>query len=173
MISSKLVVTLLTAISGYTGYAIPGDLPHIETMPHTVLEQRVCGRPCQVYGFTFPDGEIVIDEALAVGTDPVATSILVHELTHFLQMKSIAHLRQVTAGSGTIGNAKPLRSRRDGCAIRPSTSMSSLWRWHASDWPGCTPCAWITPVLHRNNLGPKDEAARADCPSKAETRSLE
>ena len=96
MISSKLVVTLLTAISGYTGYAIPGDLPHIETMPHTVLEQRVCGRPCQVYGFTFPDGEIVIDEALAVGTDPVATSILVHELTHFLQMKSIAHLRQVT-----------------------------------------------------------------------------
>jgi hypothetical protein len=96
MISSKLVVTLLTAISGYTGYAIPGDLPHIETMPHTVLEQRVCGRPCQVYGFTFPDGEIVIDEALAIGTDPVATSILVHELTHFLQMKSIAHLRQVT-----------------------------------------------------------------------------
>jgi len=91
MISSKLVVTLLTAISGYTGYAIPGDLPHIETMPHTVLEQRVCGRPCQVYGFTFPDGAIVIDEALAIGTDPVATSILVHELTHFLQLNSDAH----------------------------------------------------------------------------------
>lgn len=96
MISSKLVLTLLTAISGYTGYAIPGDLPHIETLPHNALEQRVCGRPCQVYGFTFPDGEIAIDEALAIGTDPVATSILVHELTHFLQMKSIARPRPVT-----------------------------------------------------------------------------
>jgi hypothetical protein len=96
MISSKLVLTLLTAISSYTGYAIPGDLPHIETLPHSVLEQRVCGRPCQVYGFTFPDGQIVIDEALAIGADPVATSILVHELTHFLQMKSIARPVPVT-----------------------------------------------------------------------------
>ena len=98
MISSKLVATLLTTISGYTGYAIPGDLPHIETVPHNVLEQRVCGRPCQIFGFTFPDGEIVIDEALAIGTDPVATSILVHELTHFLQMKSVARPVPVTCG---------------------------------------------------------------------------
>jgi len=96
MISSKLVLALLTAISGYTGYAIPGDLPDIEAVPHRVLEQRVCGQPCQIYGFTFPDGEIVIDEALAVGTDPAATSILVHELTHFLQMKSTAHPGLVT-----------------------------------------------------------------------------
>lgn len=96
MISSKLVLSLLTAVSGSTGYAIPGGLPHIETLPHNVLEQRVCGRPCQVYGFTFPNGEIVIDEALAIGTDPVATSILVHELTHHLQMKSVARPGPVT-----------------------------------------------------------------------------
>lgn len=96
MISSKLVATLLTTISGYTGYAIPGTLPDIATLSHAALEQRVCGGPCQVYGFTFPDGEIVIDDALAIGTDPVATSILVHELTHFLQMKSVAHPGPVT-----------------------------------------------------------------------------
>jgi hypothetical protein len=96
MISSKLVLTLLTAISGYTGYAIPGDPPDIAAVPHDVLERRVCGRPCEIYGFTFPDGEILVDEALAIGTDPAATSILVHELTHFLQMKSIAHPGPVT-----------------------------------------------------------------------------
>ena len=96
MISTKLVLTLLTAISGYTGYAIPGDLPHVEALPHHVLEQEVCGRPCQVYGFTFPNGRIVIDQALAVGADPVATSILVHELTHYLQMNSVARARTVT-----------------------------------------------------------------------------
>jgi len=91
MISAKLVATLLTAISGYTGYAIPGDPPHITMLSHDALAQHVCGQPCQVFGFTFPDGQIVIDGALAVGTDPVATSILVHELTHFLQIKSVAH----------------------------------------------------------------------------------
>lgn len=91
MISAKLVATLLTAISGYTGYAIPGDPPHITTLSHDALAQRVCGRPCQVFGFTWPDGEIVIDQGLRIGTDPVATSILVHELTHFLQFKSVAH----------------------------------------------------------------------------------
>jgi hypothetical protein len=96
MISAKLVATLLTAISGYTGYAIPGDPPHITALPHDVLAQQVCGGPCQVFGFTFPDGRIVIDEALVVGTDPVATSILVHELTHFLQVRSIARPQPVT-----------------------------------------------------------------------------
>jgi hypothetical protein len=95
MISAKLVLTLLTAISGYTGYAIPGDPPKITTLPHDALAQQVCGRPCQVFGFTSPDGEIVIDEGLKIGTDPVATSILVHELTHFLQLKSVAHAQPV------------------------------------------------------------------------------
>jgi hypothetical protein len=96
MISTKLVLTLLIAISGYTGYAIPGELPHITTLPHADLAQQVCGRSCQVFGFTLPNGDILIDEALAVGSDPVATSILVHELTHFLQLKSDAHPQPVT-----------------------------------------------------------------------------
>lgn len=91
MISAKLVATLLTVISGYTGYAIPGDPPRITLLSHDALAQHVCGRPCQVFGFTFPDGQIVIDGALAVGSDPVATSILVHELTHFLQISSVVH----------------------------------------------------------------------------------
>ena len=40
MISAKLVLTLLTAISGYTGYAIPGDPPQITALPHDVLAQQ-------------------------------------------------------------------------------------------------------------------------------------
>jgi len=95
MISAKLVAALLTAISGYTGYAIPGDPPQITTLSHDALAQKVCGQPCQIYGFTAPDGEVFMDEKLKIGTDPVATSILVHELTHFLQIKSIAHPQPV------------------------------------------------------------------------------
>jgi len=95
MITASLVSALLTAIASYTGYAIPGDPPHITQLSHDALAQRVCGRPCQVFGFTLPDGEIVIDGALRIGADPVATSILVHELTHFLQIRSIAHPQPV------------------------------------------------------------------------------
>ncbi|HET6619990.1 MAG TPA: hypothetical protein VFG64_08615 [Dongiaceae bacterium] len=101
MISASLVAALLTAISGYTGYAIPGDPPHITPLSHDALAQRVCGRPCQVFGFTSPDGDIVIDEALKIGSDPVATSILVHELTHFLQIKSVAHPQPVDCRTWT------------------------------------------------------------------------
>lgn len=96
MISAKLVLTLLVAISGYTGYAIPGEPPRITTLSQDDLAQRVCGRPCRVFGFTLPDGEIVIDEALAIGSDPVATSILVHELTHYLQIRSVARPQPIT-----------------------------------------------------------------------------
>jgi hypothetical protein len=91
MISGKLIAALLTAISGYTGYAIPGEPPRIIRLPHQALAERVCGRPCHVLGFTEPNGDIVIDAALDIGHDAVATSILVHELTHFLQMRSVAH----------------------------------------------------------------------------------
>ena len=90
MISNALIAALLTAISGYTGYAIPGELPRIVPLPHDALAQRVCGRPCPVFGFTSPDGEILIDEALQIGNNLAATSILVHELTHFLQIHSVA-----------------------------------------------------------------------------------
>ena len=57
MISNALITALLTTISSYTGYAIPGELPHIVPLPHDVLAQRVCGRPCPVFGFTLPSGE--------------------------------------------------------------------------------------------------------------------
>lgn len=90
MISSTLIAALLTAISGYTGYAIPGEPPRIVPLPHDVLAQRVCGRPCPVFGFTLPGGEILIDESLQIGSNLAATSILVHELTHFLQIHSVA-----------------------------------------------------------------------------------
>ncbi len=82
---ADLVASLLVAIAGYTGYAIPAATPEVLMVPHPVLEDRVCGRPCPVLGFTAPDGTILIDDRLAIDRDPAATSILVHELTHFLQ----------------------------------------------------------------------------------------
>ena len=88
IISPKLIAALLVSISQLTGYSIPGDPPRIRPMAHAQLAEEVCGKPCGIIAFTTPEGEILIDESLMIGRDAAATSILVHELTHFLQIKS-------------------------------------------------------------------------------------
>jgi hypothetical protein len=88
ILSPKLIASLLVAISQMTGYSIPGEPPRIRPMAHAQLAEEVCGKPCGVVAFTTPAGQILIDESLMIGRDPAATSILVHELTHFLQIKS-------------------------------------------------------------------------------------
>ena len=88
IISPKLVASLLVWVSQYSGYSIPGEPPRIRPMSQAQLAEEVCGKPCGVVAFTTPKGEILIDESLMIGRDPSATSILVHELTHFLQIRS-------------------------------------------------------------------------------------
>jgi hypothetical protein len=88
IISPKLIAALLVSISQMTGYSIPGEPPRIRPMSHAQLAEEVCGKPCGIIAFTTPKAEILIDESLMIGRDPAATSILVHELTHFLQIKS-------------------------------------------------------------------------------------
>jgi len=88
IISPKLIAALLVSISQMTGYSIPGEPPRIRPMSHAQLAEEVCGKPCGIIAFTTPKAEILIDESLMIGRDPAATSILVHELTHFLQIRS-------------------------------------------------------------------------------------
>jgi hypothetical protein len=88
IISPKLIMALLVSISEMTGYSIPGEPPRIRPISHAALEEQVCGKPCGVLAFTTPAAEILIDDSLMIGRDPAATSILVHELTHFLQIRS-------------------------------------------------------------------------------------
>jgi hypothetical protein len=88
ILSPKFIASLLVSVSQMTGYSIPGDPPKIHPMARAALAAEVCGKPCGIIAFTTPTGEILIDESLMVGRDPAATSILVHELTHFLQIKS-------------------------------------------------------------------------------------
>src|SRR5690242_6538182 len=88
ILSPKLIAALLVSISQMTGYSIPGEPPRVRPMSHAQLADEVCGKPCGVVAFTTPEGVILIDESLMIGRDAAATSILVHELTHFLQIKS-------------------------------------------------------------------------------------
>jgi hypothetical protein len=85
MIAPQLIASLLVWIAQATGYAIPGTPPTVTLVPHAELENRFCHRSCEILGFTTPEGEILLDDRLKIGKDEAATSILVHELTHFLQ----------------------------------------------------------------------------------------
>jgi hypothetical protein len=90
MIPPQLIASLLVWIAHATGYAIPGAPPTITLVSHAELENRFCHRSCEILGFTTPEGAILLDDRLKIGADQAATSILVHELTHFLQRANSA-----------------------------------------------------------------------------------
>jgi hypothetical protein len=135
MISNALIAALLTAISGYTGYAIPGEPPRIVPLTHDALAQRVCGQPCPVFGFTRPGGEILIDEALQIGGNLAATSILVHELTHFLQIHGAARPGAVDCAEWNAREREAfevqMRWLRDNAgSIRAFSIQKAQLNWH-------------------------------------------
>ncbi|MGF1610387.1 MAG: hypothetical protein ACFCUQ_13385 [Kiloniellales bacterium] len=84
---AKLVGELLIAIQLLTGHPLPEREPLVAFVPHAVLEQQACGRPCEVYGWFPPGDTIYLDERLDPLEDVHARSILVHELVHFLQQE--------------------------------------------------------------------------------------
>ncbi|MDY0885806.1 hypothetical protein ACFPL7_04475 [Dongia soli] len=114
MIPQALVASLLATVAQYTGYAIPGTPPEIEQISHAALEATYCHRPCKILGLTTPEGVILLDDRLAIGKDAAATSILVHELAHFLQ--------RANASSGTTVNCQVW-------AERESEAYDVQYRW--------------------------------------------
>jgi hypothetical protein len=72
-----------------TGYPAPDHKPTIVLVPHSYLEQVACkGQHCKVVGW-FPPGEkIYLDERLDAKDDLFASSIVVHEMVHYLQHRS-------------------------------------------------------------------------------------
>jgi len=89
-VPAALVIGLLAAVHGYTGHEVPADPPVVMLVPHAALEAMACTHPCAVLGFAEADGTIALDDSLRIGGDAADTSILVHELTHFLQ-RAAAH----------------------------------------------------------------------------------
>jgi len=84
----QLVADLIVAASALSGYPAPADSPNVVLVPHEVLEEKACGQPCRVYGWSPPGATIYLDSRLDLDGNLFARSILVHELTHFLQQES-------------------------------------------------------------------------------------
>jgi hypothetical protein len=89
--TAKLISLLLLAIAGYTGFTVPKQPPHLVVLPAGELQHRFCGLPCPIHAF-FPSGTtIYMEQGLDVFHDPASESILVHELTHWLQQANLPH----------------------------------------------------------------------------------
>lgn len=81
----ETVVALLAFIHSVTGYAVPDQFPQIVRASHEqIAGMMTCPRTCEAFAF-YRDGVIYIDETAAVADDVNARSILLHELTHWVQ----------------------------------------------------------------------------------------
>lgn len=80
---------LLSWASHLSGYPVPPEPPEVQFEQHAFFVENVCaGHECNVVGW-YNDADVVyIDEQYRDVEGGFATSLIVHEFTHFLQHKS-------------------------------------------------------------------------------------
>jgi hypothetical protein len=85
----ELYAILLSWAVTLTGHPVPDQKPTVQLVSPAFLQQAACkGRPCRVMGW-FPPGEtIYLDKRLDVQHDLIASSVVVHEMVHYLQHRS-------------------------------------------------------------------------------------
>jgi len=88
---TKLISMLLLAIAGYTGFTVPKQHPEISFLPRGELQERFCGWPCPIRAFFPPGSTIYLEQGIDIVHDPASESILVHELTHWMQQANLPH----------------------------------------------------------------------------------
>lgn len=72
-----------------SGYTAPAQSPQLVRVPASYLSAAAChGRPCKVMGWFPPGQQIYLDERLDPRASVYASSVLVHEMVHYLQQES-------------------------------------------------------------------------------------
>jgi hypothetical protein len=72
-----------------SGYPEPAQLPEVRYETHAFFVEHVCGgKECNAVGWYNDRNIVYIDGRYAEGDNEFATSLVVHELTHFLQHHS-------------------------------------------------------------------------------------
>lgn len=86
---NELYAALMSWAITLSGYSAPVTMPQVVTVPHATLVQKACGgRECKVLGWFPPGDTIFLDDRLKPEKDLYASSILVHEMVHYLQYQS-------------------------------------------------------------------------------------
>jgi hypothetical protein len=86
---NELYAALMSWAVTLSGYPAPETIPEVMKVPHAELVQKACGgRECKVLGWFPPGKTIFIDNRLDPQNDLRASSIVVHEMVHYLQQES-------------------------------------------------------------------------------------
>ena len=84
-----VIPILLSWASHLSGYPAPEQPPIISFQPHAFFVEHVCGnKECNAVGWYNDQNIIYIDERYREDDGVFASSLLVHELTHYLQHQS-------------------------------------------------------------------------------------
>ena len=85
----ELLAVMMSWAVTLSGYGVPATLPTVSAVSHVQMLDAACaGRECKVLGWFPPGATIYLDERLDVRNDLYASSILVHEMVHYLQQES-------------------------------------------------------------------------------------
>ncbi|MBC5782237.1 hypothetical protein H8N03_04725 [Ramlibacter sp. USB13] len=83
---TDLYATLLSWAVTLSGYPAPAEPPVVVPKPHAFFVEQACsGQPCKVLGWYAGGRNLYIDEALDPEGNLLASSIVVHEMVHYLQ----------------------------------------------------------------------------------------
>ena len=70
----------------FSDYPMPAQPPTVQFAPHEFFVENVCaGKECNAVGWYNDENIIYIDEKYRNADGSFATSLIVHELTHYLQ----------------------------------------------------------------------------------------
>lgn len=86
---NELYAAMMSWAVSLSGYAPPAEMPDVVMVSHAVLVDKACaGRECKVVGWFPPGHTIFVDARLSPNEDLFASSIIVHEMVHYLQQES-------------------------------------------------------------------------------------
>ena len=88
-IGAELQVTLLSWAVTLSGLPAPDSPPALRRMPHAFFVKNACnGSECKVLGWFPPGDTVYVDERLDPQNNLLASSIVVHEMVHYLQFRA-------------------------------------------------------------------------------------
>ena len=83
---SDLYATLLSWAVTLSGYPAPPEAPIVVAKPHAFFVENACNhRECKVLGWYSGGRNLYLDETLDPEESLFASSIVVHEMVHYLQ----------------------------------------------------------------------------------------
>ena len=83
---SDLYATLLSWAVTLSGYPAPAEAPIVVAKPHAFFVENACNRQeCKVLGWYSGGRNLYLDETLDPEDSLFASSIVVHEMVHYLQ----------------------------------------------------------------------------------------